>query len=170
MYKINEYVIHTTGGICQIKDIAPLEISGADKEKKYYLLVPVKNKNSKVFVPVGNEDSAMRPIISENEAWVIIDDIPNIGEIVVENEKFRETIYKEAIRSCDPRELVKIGKSLFSRRQQRIQEGKKTTATDDKYYKLAEDNLYSELAFVLGKQKEEIPDIISARIGGPLPL
>lgn len=162
MFTVDEYVIHTTGGICQVKNIAPLDIPGADKNRPYYFLYPIKSNAAKVFVPVDN-DKAMRKVLTDREAWNLIEDIPNIEEIKIDNEKLRETIYKEAIKSCDCRELVKVIKNLQSRRLKRIEEGKKTTATDDKYFKIAEDNLLSELAFAIGKEKSEMGDMLSER-------
>ena len=166
MFQIDEFVIHTTGGICQVKDIAPLTIPGADKNRNYYLLVPVKEKGSKVFVPTDNP-SAIRPVITSDEAWSLIDEIPSIEETAIDNDKLREAKYKEVIKSCDLHELVGVIKNLYTRRLQRIEAGKKTTATDDKYFKIAEENLYSELAFALGKEKSEMQSIIANRIEVP---
>ncbi|MCR4961913.1 MAG: CarD family transcriptional regulator [Lachnospiraceae bacterium] len=163
MFAINEFVIHTTGGICQVKNIAPLDMPGADKSRKYYFLAPIKTNGSKVFVPVDN-DGTIRKVLTGDEAWELIDEIPEIEEMRVDNEKQRENLYKEAIRSCDCRELVSVIKNLYSRREKRLSEGKKTTATDDKYFKIAEDNLFSELAFAIGRNKDEILDIISGRM------
>lgn len=163
MFSLDDYVIHTTGGICQIKNIAPLDIPGADKDRAYYLLNPIKNRASKVFVPVDNA-SAIRPVMTSDEAWKLIDDIPSIEELEVETDKVREAKYKEAIKSCDCRELVKIIKNLQSRRLKRLSEGKKTTATDDKYFKIAEENLFSELAFATGKERTEVYEIVSSKI------
>lgn len=159
MFEINEYVTHISGGICQILDITPLSIPGADKNRKYYVLQPIRGNGSKVFVPVDN-DSAMRKIVTEDEALRLIDEIPNIKEMTIDNEKLRETIYREAIKSCDLRNLVSVLKNLYVRRTKRIEEGKKTTATDDKYFKIAEENLYSELAFVLGRDKKEMRECV----------
>jgi CarD family transcriptional regulator len=159
MFHIDEYVMHVTGGICQVKDISPLEISGADKNRKYYLLVPIRDKSGRVYVPVDN-DTAVRKVITDEEARELIEEIPAIEEIDIENDKLREAKYKEAIKGCDPKDLVKVLKNLSTRRMNRIREGKKTTATDDKYFKLAEDNLLNELAFVLKKEKSEMRTIV----------
>ena len=163
MFAINEFVIHTTGGICQVQNIAPLDMPGADKNRKYYFLTPIKTSGGKVFVPVDN-DRTIRKVLTGDEAWELIDEIPEIEEMKVDNEKQRENLYKEAIKSCDLRELVSVMKNLYSRREKRLSEGKKTTATDDKYFKIAEDNLYSELAFAIGRNKDEMEKIISSRI------
>ncbi len=162
MFSVDEFVVHTTGGICKVDNIAPLDMPGADKNRPYYFLSPIKTNASKVFVPVDN-DKAIRKIMTDSEAWALIDEIPSIEEMRVENEKLRETQYKEAIKSCDCRELVKVIKNLYSRRQKRIGEGKKSTATDDKYFKIAEENLYSELAFAIGKEKSEMGNLLSDR-------
>ncbi|MCQ2519167.1 MAG: CarD family transcriptional regulator [Lachnospiraceae bacterium] len=160
MFDLNDYVVHTTGGICQIKEIAPLNIPGADKNRKYYFLDPIKPKGSKVFVPVDNS-AGIRKVMTDDEAKILIDEIPSIEEMPIDNDKIRELKYKEAIKSCDLRELVKIIKNLHTRRDQRFAEGKKITAIDDKYMKIAEDNLLNELAFALGRDKNEMQSVVS---------
>lgn len=163
MYQIDEYVIHTTGGICQIRDIAPLEIAGSDKNKKYYQLIPVSEKGSKVFVPVDN-DGTIRKIVTKDEALELIKMVPEIAELVIENDKLRESRYKEVIRKCDLYELVSVIKNLQGRRMKRIEEGKKSTATDEKYYRIAEENLYSELAFALNMNKRDVAEMVFGQV------
>ena len=164
MFKIDEYVVHTTGGICLVKDIAPLTIPGADRNALYYYLMPVRENGSRVFVPVDN-DSAIRKVYTEEEAWNLIDEIPSIEKLLVENDKMREACYKAIIKSCDLRQLVSVIKSLMARKREREEAGKRSTATDERYLKIAEENLLSELAFAIGRDKREMRDVIAERIG-----
>ena len=90
----------------------------------------------------------------------MINSIPDVEAAWIANDKLREQAYKEAIHSCDPTALISIIKNLYIRRRQRIEQGKKSTATDDRYFKLAEDNLYAELAFALNKEKNEMKQLI----------
>lgn len=159
MYKIDEYVVHVTGGICKVENIAPLSISAADKGKNYYFLVPVSKKGSIVYVPVDS-DSAIRKIYTAGEAESLMSDIPSIEAIDIENDKLREAKYKEVIKSCDLKDLVSILKNLSKRRAKRLSEGKKNTATDEKYFKIAVENLCCELAFSLEKSTEEIKEAV----------
>ncbi|MCR5279692.1 MAG: CarD family transcriptional regulator [Lachnospiraceae bacterium] len=167
MFHIDEYVMHVTGGICQVKGISPLEISGADRNRNYYLLVPIRDKSGKVYVPVDN-DLCVRKVITRSEADDLIKEIPSIEEIEIDNDKLREVRYKEAIKGCNPKDLIKLLKNLNHRRVNRIREGKKTTATDEKYFKIAEDNLLNELAFALGKEKNEMRSIVLGIIENPV--
>ena len=66
----------------------------------------------------------------------------------------------KAVRSCEPDSVISLLKCLHIRNEQRAQAGKKSTAVDERYGKMAEHNLNAELAFVLEKDKQEIKDII----------
>jgi CarD family transcriptional regulator len=55
---------------------------------------------------------------------------------------------------------VAILKTLYQRRNLRTAQGKKIGATDERYLKMAEDALYGELAFVMGKNKAEMEPFI----------
>ena len=48
--------------------------------------------------------------------------------------------------------------------EDRIAEGKKVTASDSKYYHIAEDSLCGELAISLDMEKDEVKDFIKVRI------
>ena len=84
----------------------------------------------------------------------------DIEEMVIDDEKDREHRYKEAIQSSDPEQLIRVIKNMYHRRKQRTIQGKKTTAVDERYFKIAVHNLHSELAFALGCKEDEIQDMI----------
>ena len=102
--------------------------------------------------------------MTKDEAWKLIHEIPAVDEALVENEKEREKVYKEAINSRDPKRLISIIKLLYIRRQKRLEEGKKSTAVDDRYIKLAENQLHGEQAFLLGVHKENVGQMIESTI------
>ena len=57
---------------------------------------------------------------------------------------------------------VMIIKTLYIRRMDREARGRKITSTDEKYLKIAENWLYSEMSLALGVPKEEMEDYISS--------
>jgi CarD family transcriptional regulator len=61
-------------------------------------------------------------------------------------------------------ELVKVIKTIYIRKQKRTEAGRKVTAVDAKYFRLAEDSLYGELAVALEIPKKEVEDFISGEI------
>lgn len=160
MFEIGDYVVNATNGICKINEIVELDMSGDKKLKSYFLLRPIEEEHDRVYIPVDNADKRIRKVITAEEAQSVIDRIPQIDELVITSEKERETKYKEAVRSCEPDTVVSLLKCLHNRNEERKRAGKKSTAVDERYWKMAENNLHAELAFVLEKDKQEMKEII----------
>ena len=68
----------------------------------------------------------------------------------------REQKYKESVKANNPEALVAIIKMIYQRKQERLAQGRKCTATDTKYFQIAENLLYMELGVALGMPKEEV--------------
>ena len=162
MFEKGSYVVNANNGICEIRDIVTMNMGSGEKE--YYVLVPIEESTAKVFLPLDIAEKRIRPAMNTDEAWSLIKEMKAVDEAFVENEKEREKLYKEAINSRDPKQLISIMKTLYIRRQKRLEEGKKTTEVDDRYFKLAENQLYGELAFALKVKKSELNGIIEQYI------
>lgn len=162
MFEKGSYVVNANNGICEVSDIVTMNMSGEDKE--YYVLMPLEEKTAKVFLPVEIAEKRIRPVMEKDEAWKLIKEIKAVDEALIENEKEREKIYKDAVNSRDPKRLISIIKTLYIRKQQRLEAGKKNTSVDERYFKLAENNLYNELAFSLEVDKTQVKDIIMSNV------
>ena len=169
MFQIGDYVVESNAGICHIEDILHLDGFGIDKKKLYYSLVPMSDDKTKIYIPVDSTSNLIRKASNSEEAWSIIKSISKIEAIHIEDERQRENKYKEALKSNNPIMLIKIIKTMFLRQQKRTNQGKKNTIMDDRYFKLAEDFLYSELAFAIGKDKKDMRQIISDTIKNDRP-
>jgi CarD family transcriptional regulator len=163
MFKAGEYVIKPNTGICRITEIVKMNLGGSG-EKDYYLLQPINDSRSTLYVTVDADRTRLRLAMSKEEAEDFIREIPNIEAAWIANDKLREQRYKDAFRSNEAAELVAIIKNMYIRGQERMAAGKKTTATDIKYFQQAEEILCSELAFSLGIKKEEVNDVITKTI------
>lgn len=161
MFEIGEYVVCGNKGVCVVEDVAKLDISGVDKEREYYILKPLYMAGSTVYVPVDSAEKSMRRVLKRDEAQKLIKGIPDIPLLVITNEKLSEQMYRECIRANDCEELIKIIKTIYQRKQKRIQAGRKVTAVDAKYFHIAEDSLYGELAVALEMPKDEVESYIT---------
>lgn len=164
MFQVNDIVIYGNHGVCEITEVGTLKMPMVDQEKLYYTLRPVYRRDSAVYAPVENRKIIMRPIVTKEEAEQLIMQISEIETVWIVNEKAREVQFKEALQTCDCKELVKIIKTLYQRKQQRLESGKKVTVVDEKYFRQAEEKLYEELAYVLGMEKNKMSEYISARM------
>jgi len=85
MFKKGDFVVNTNNGICEINDIVTMNMSGTNKE--YYMLIPITEKTAKVYIPVDLAQQRIRSAMTKEEAWALIESIPDIDEAYIENEK-----------------------------------------------------------------------------------
>lgn len=164
MFEKGEYIIYGTSGVCKIEDITTMDMASVPRDKLFYVLIPSSQKGGRIFTPVDNPKALMRRILTKEEATKLIDEIPGIEELWITNEKMREEKYKECMRSGDCREWIRIIKTLYLRKLERSAQGKKITATDERYLHMAEDYLYSELEIPLEIPKGKMEAYITERI------
>lgn len=165
MFEIGEYIVYGSKGVCQVEDIAHVDLPGASKDRLYYVLCQYEGGSGKIYVPIDNDKIVMRKVITKEAAEDLIRRMPEIEQIWVDNDKQRETMYKETMRTCDYNKWVSMIKTLYFRKRERTAQGKKVTALDEKYLKAAENELYSELGLILGIPKAEVVAYIKEKIG-----
>ena len=160
MYAVGDYVVKVNDGVCQVEEITHLQMSGVSNEKLYYLLVPICNKGSRIFVPVEGREKELRFVVEPEVIGQIMEKIPSMETEWIENNKLREMKYKEVLHECDPECMVGYIKSMYQKRREREAAGKKNTALDERYLKSMEDAVYTEFAFALGCEKSEMKEKI----------
>ena len=155
MFKVGDYVVYGNSGVCRIENIGPLSIGSKDKD--YYTLVPVYGRNSRLYSVVDSDKVVIRPIMTKQESDALIDEMESIDTLRIGDEKNREEIYKETMKSCDCKAWVQMIKTLYLRKMDRLAKGKKVTS-------MAQDNLFGELAFTLQMPKEKVGEFIVEKI------
>ncbi len=165
MFKKGDVVLYGIDGICEISDISTVDIPGVSKDRLYYILRQ-KTGNGTIYIPVDGDISRMRKLISKEEALKIVSQISVLEPLKLKDEKKPEAEYKAVLQQYDCIEMLKLIKCIYFRKRQRISEGKKATAADEKYMRQAEDILYQEIGAVLGIQKDQVLDYLIGKIEG----
>lgn len=160
MYSIGDYIVYGQKGVCRVGEITHMDTDGELSERQYYTVYPVNDIRSKVYFPVDAVNPNIRKVMTKEEAMALLDRMKQIEIIRESVPRAQEERYKKAILGSDCDNLVQVIKTIYIHKQERIKAGKKMTATDARYLKQAEDKLYGELAFVLGKQKIEMEQFI----------
>ena len=164
MFEKDQLIMCGGHGVCRVVDVTGNPIDRLDKLRKYYVLQPVFEKGSTVYTPVDNDKVVMRRIMNKEEAEELVDKITQINTVWIREEKNREQMYKEAIRTYDCQSLVQIIKTLYLRKQNRLKEGKKVLSSDEQYLRKAEELLYSEMSLALSIPKEKVGTYIKEAV------
>ncbi len=164
MFEVGDYVVHGNSGVCRVDAVQTMDGIGADKKRVYYTLVPLYTSGSKLFVPTDSKKVVIRSVMTKKEVKKLMDEWNDIETLRVENDKNREEVYKEALRSCDSRQWVRLIKTSYQRNQSRMEKGKKATTSDERYLQMAEENLFGELAIPLEMSRGEAEAYFVAKI------
>lgn len=155
MFSKGDLVLYGVYGVCEIGDISTVDIPGIDKERLFYFLYP-KDSKAKIYIPVDGNTSKMKKLLSKEEAQELLKSIPDMEPLKIRDKRKPEDSYKEAVNTGDRRELIKLIKCIYFRNKERQEKGKKNTAIDERYMKVAEDLLYQELGSVLEIPKDRV--------------
>ena len=151
MFKKNDKIVYK-GDVCIIQDIKKKYYKDID----YYILSPISDTSLTINIPANAENEDIREIISKKKALELINKIPSIDIINIENEKYIEALYKELLNNKTYDGLIKVIKTTYLRNQKRISNNKKISEKDDLYFKKAEQRLYDELSVALNLKVDDV--------------
>ncbi len=162
MFKVNDRVVYGLTGVCQITDIAKEKY--LDQETEYYVLRPLFDKRTIIKTPVQNMKVAMRKIISKEDVLSLIATMPDKEMSWISDNNLRTEQFKAALKTGKTEEWIKLIRTLYLKKQERVGMGKKLTKVDENIMKTAEKQLHEEFAVVLNISPEEVDRYISEHL------
>ncbi len=160
MFKIGDVILYGAQGICEISHIESKQIGKTISD--YYVLKPLFNENTAVFVPVENEflTAKMQSVLTKQDADELIKKAPKIEFFETKDENEKREQYKAVLSSGDREKLISVIKTIKAEQSVRRQSGKKLNMIDEQTLRKAELLLYNELAYVLDVTPDEAQNII----------
>ncbi len=163
--QIGSYVMYGKSGVCRVEDIRK-ETFGKDSAD-YYILKPVFDKMSTIYVPVNNPalQQNMRQVLTPEEIYALIRSMPELEDSQwIHDPRERNAFFKDVLQRGDRGELIQIIKTLYHHQKDATSHGKKLHAADDAIMKKAEKMLYDEFALVLCIAPDEVVPFITEQI------
>jgi len=162
MFKINDYVVYGSNGVCQIEDIEMMSLK--NQELEYYILSPVYNSRMTIKIPVNNNKILMRELMSKSEVRNLIEGISRNETIEIEDSRKRAQEYRDIIKRGNAEDIIKVINSIRLEEDEKISLGKKLNKTDEDIMIIARKQLYQEIAIVLGINIDDVGDYIKNNI------
>ena len=171
MLSIGEAVVYRHH-VCEVVSIREAYFEGRD----YYELKAIFEKSLKLFVAIDEaQPPALRPVMTKEEALALIDSIGSAESIDEEalaqgtdtptllDRRIKEE-YTRRLHTFTPEQLLPIMKFAYERSKSRTDEGRNATATDKKYFELAQNLLCDELSISLGIDRDQVTAFLQERI------
>lgn len=165
MYDIDDLIMYGGTGVCKVSDITKPEFSGSDEDRLYYVLEPLY-QSGVIYAPVDNQKVFMRPVISEDEAKDLIDNIPQIHTEIYKSSSMQQLTkyYQSVIDSHKCVELLQLTKSIHAKKVDAMKQNRHLGQIDKKFMKKAEELLFGEFAAALHISKDDVEDFIQERL------
>lgn len=158
MFKINDYVVYGSNGVCKVTDIE--QVTLRKEELEYYILSPVYNDKMTIKIPVNNKKISMRDLMTKAEIMNLIKEFSKNETVEIEDSRKRIEEYKAIIKRGNAEELIKVINSIRLEESEKNLLGKKLNKTDEDIMVSARKQLYQEIAIVLDIKVDEVQDYI----------
>lgn len=163
MFNVDDYIMYGMTGVCKVVDITNEKFINGEK-RKYYVLNPIYNNDTTIKVPLDNDKIPMRKVISKGDMTSLINDIPNMEILWIDDEKKRMAQFETMLKSGQCEELIKLIRNIkFSKKYARSN-GKKLYKSDSDIMKEAKRLLTEEVAIILNIYPNEANSYILSQI------
>ncbi|MBQ2568953.1 MAG: CarD family transcriptional regulator [Ruminococcus sp.] len=155
MFCVGQTVLYGSNGVCMVDDVTEKRIG---KTKiQYYVLKPLCNNTSTLFVPTANQQlvSKMRRILTEDEAEAILRDLPPCGDWN-DNKQERSEQFRAIITEGSCVELIRLIRLVRTHEQEQLAGGKRLHISDERFLKEAEKMVCEEFSLVLHISRDEV--------------
>ncbi|MBQ1786752.1 MAG: CarD family transcriptional regulator [Turicibacter sp.] len=161
-FKINDYIMYGTTGVCQVMGITEEQFLD-DEARDYYVLNPVYSNQTTIKIPVQTQLNA-RYLHSKDEVADFIKKMPSNELFWIDDERQRHQTFKSMLKKLDCESLIMLINSIYSYKNKIVTPSKKVSKQDEEIMKVAEHLLNQEFATILGIEPSEVTDYILEQV------
>lgn len=160
MFKIGDIVVYSATGVCKISDICQKDFGGLSMQ--YYVLTPIMQKASTVFIPTNNEKLTRKihHILSKEEFNDVFSAVKKRKPVRPESEIERKEKFTEILESGDREGLIMMVYDLGLFKIEQIESGRRLHLADERLLNSAKALLFEELSYVFGISCDDIPHFL----------
>lgn len=169
MLNKGDVAVYGNHGLCKVADILVPSFSPKGSEKLYYQMALAIDRGGVLYVPIDGAEDKMRETISTEEANDLIDSLDETELVELPLGKKAELVISDICKRNEAEEMMSLIKTLYRIKTVRAMEGKKFASMDEKYLGIAEKLLYSEMAYAMDIEWDEVQEKVTGTLA-QLPL
>lgn len=161
---IGTYVAYGKTGVCLVQEQTAIKMG--KESSLYYVLSPVSDGRSSVYVPCDNADlvARMRPLLTREEIDALLSSAEEERQPWIDDRNERGALYRRVAADGDRRHLVRVICCLFRKKHERQEMGKRLSTMDETALQECMRLIDEEFSMVLGIPRSEVVDYILERI------
>ncbi len=162
-WKKGDTVVHLRDGICEITGTAEMGRQ-FEKPDAYYVLQPLYEPASKLYIPIDRAEQFLRDPITGEEAEALIMRIPDMNAVWITDEKKRQAMLLDARKNAPIETLLSLVHLFYEKKQEYTEAGRRFHTTDEQFLKDMDVRICREFAYALGIAPAEVPDYINRKL------
>lgn len=165
-FKVGDYVVYGTNGVCRIDCIDTTSLSPFLEPRQYYFLTQVKS-GSRIYVPYDSEkpNSKMRRLMTKKDIDMLLLAAKNKTLEWNSDRKVRVNLFHEILSKGLHDELIMMIRCIYMQKNELQKNKKRLSNTDSDMLFYAESVVEDEFSFVLGMPAEKIGSYIKEALG-----
>ena len=165
--EIGSHVLYGKMGVCLVREITMMSY-GANGGGEYYVLDPISDKRSSVYVPLSNPElvSRMCPLLTCEEINTLLAGADDDKMDWIDDRNERGSLYRRVTSGNDRREMIRLIRCLYKRKEERIAAGKHLSSMDESALQECVRLVEEEFSLVLGIPRREVESYVIAHING----
>ena len=162
--EIGSTLVYGSKGVCKVESIQR-ERFGSE-ERDYYLLCPLGDGKSQIYVPVDSEriEKQVRQVVTPTQIEQILAELPKDCAPWIEDNRARADHFRSILESADISRMMQAIRTLWQHKDRLNAVGKRLNTADQTAYARMEKLLHDEFALALGIPTEEVPPFIRERV------
>ena len=162
--QIGSYVLYGKTGVCRV--VEKTGIAMGKEVSEYYVLSPVGDGRSSVFVPCDNEAlvAKMCPLMTREEIDALLSVADKERLEWIDDRTQRMTFYRTVMSGNDRRMLIRLICCLFRKKHERQEQGKRLSTMDDTTLQECMRLIDEEFSMVLGIPQSQVVAYILERL------
>ncbi len=163
--KVGTHVLYGKMGVCLVKEITRMSY-GVGVGDEYYVLAPISDSRSSIYVPCANEELVARmcPLLSRDEIDALLtgDDVSEMTWVDDRNE--RGALYRSVTGGRDRRALIRLIRCLYRKKEERLAAGKHLSSMDEAALQECVRLVEEEFSMVLSIPRRDVERYVEDRI------
>lgn len=162
-FQLEDIVLYGADGVCKVSEITERVIDNA--VEKYYILRPLYDKKSTIFVPQSNEKllGRMRELASEKDINIALETAVKADYIWIDNDADRKVGFRKIIEDGEIGQMLVLFKSLYFHRDKQAENGKKLHVADERMLKSVDKVLCDVFSYVLKVPRDDVTSSIEEK-------
>lgn len=161
---IGSYVLYGKTGVCLVQEKKSIAMGAESSE--YYVLCPVSDGRSSVFVPCDNQAlvDKMCPLMTKEEIDALLSVADSERLAWIDDRTQRMAFYRSVLSGNDRRLLIRLICCLFRQKMVRQEQGKRLSSMDDATLQEGMRLIDEEFSMVLDIPHSQVVDYILERL------